>query len=608
MLERIPDRASTLSFERKNAARWIGASIFAALGLFVLSGVGVWKMQRRESREAPLIAVLPFESAGTTADSLLAERLGSAVTTKLSQLAGLRVIDRESVRSMQDSSRSARAMGTALGADYVLHASMHWVRDSTGAAQLHLRPVVLRVSNGDTRWAGGPEVMSLADPFTVETTLATKTANELDVLLGEGERTVLAAHGTRDTAAFAAFARADRLYRQNRTRSLPVYEQALREFERAYRIDARYADAFGGAALALARMGEAGAHPTRYDSVAWLARHALALAPEQTQALDAVATMAFAQGRPETARSWVDRAIGGNPSDVEGLELRVELLPLVGDSAGTWRDVERLVALAPRSADALVVAATAAQALRRFTEAGEFLQRSRQLEPDRIDLILRVATLGRASGNFRGMARAVREYRRLGGQLTAAHLNFLRVGDDAMQRELAESPPGALGVASRADSANYFSQKAQLFLSRRDAPRARALLDSSQVLLRLLLADWTTTASERRRYSDLMAWTDAARGERVRALAVATGMERDTLSLQFPNGQFAAGVACNSAEIYAFVDDVEEMIRQLRRCLTLPGGYAPSAISAEPALWRHAPDPRLAALLSEFKLEIRRKE
>jgi hypothetical protein len=177
-----------------------------------------------------------------------------------------------------------------------------------------------------------------------------------------------------------------------------------------------------------------------------------------------------------------------------------------------------------------------------------------------------------------------------------------------MRREFAESPPSAFGVVTSADSATYYSQKAQLFLARRDGPAARALLDSSAMSLRRVLADSTLSASEHRRYGDLMAWTDAARGDRVRALAVATGVERDTVTLQWPNGQFAASIACNSAEIYAFVDDVFEMIKNLRRCLTLPGGYAPNAISAEPALWRHAVDPRLRALLGEFKLEIRRKE
>ena len=608
VLERIPDRASTLALERKNAARWIGASIVAALVLLVASGMAVWRLQKRESRVAPLLAVLPFDITGSPADSLLGRRLGDATAAKLSRIAGVRVIDGESVRSMMDSTRSARAIGKGLGADYVLRTSMTWIEDAGGAVRLRVSPLILRVDDGTTRWAKKAQVMSPADPFSMLTTLTTHAANELDVFLGEDQAKVLAAHATRDTAAFSAFAEGSARYRRNVAHAVPAFEGALREYERAYRIDPRYGDALGGAALSLVRLSGAGGHPTLLDSALGLARRALALTAGQAQARNAGAIVAMVQGRLDDAGSWLDWAIVTNPSNVEALELRAELLPQVGDSVGALRDVDHLVALAPRSTNALVVAASTTQTLRRFTEAGELLQRARMLEPARIDLILRVARLGRASGDFHRMARAVREFRRRGGQLSAADLTLLRVGDDGMRRELAESSPASFGIVTRADSATYYSQKAQLALGRRQGSVAQPLLDSSAALLRLLVADMRNPPVDRRRHADLLAWTDAARGDRVRALAVATGVERDTVTLQWPRGQLAAGIACNSAEIYAFADDVEQMITQLRRCLTLPGGYAPNAISAEPALWRHAIDPRLRALLAEFKLEIRRKE
>ncbi|MEP7002733.1 MAG: protein kinase [bacterium] len=608
VLERIPDHASTLALERKNAVRWVGAAIIAALALFVVSGMTVWRMQKRETTEAPLVAILPFDITGAPADSVLAQRLSNAVTAKLSKLAGLRVVDAASVRSIMDSTRSVRAIGEALGADFVLRSSMGWVSDAGGAPRLRVKPLVLRIGGNKSKWASGREVTSPADPFSMETALAMSSANALGVSLESKERKMLAEYGTRDSAAFWAYLRGDQLYRDNIKRSLSEYDQALREFEQAYRLDARYADALGGAALALARMAQAGALPTHYDSAVGLARDALAIHPGQAQALVAGATVAMAQERPDDARSWVDLAIEANPSNIEAIQLRAELLPLMGDSTGTWRDVEHLLALAPRSVHALTATADIAQTLRRFPDAAEFLQRARLLEPNRIDVILRVAKLGRAEGNFLKMARNIREFRKHGGQLSVDDMTMLRVGDDAMRREVAQSSPSTFHVVTRADSATYYSQKAQLFLARRDAATSRALLDSSGVLLRRLVSDSTRMASERRHDVDLLAWTDAARGERVRALAVATGVERDTVTLQWPNGRFAASIACNSAEIYAFVDDVNQMITQLRRCFRLPGGYAPNAISAEPALWRHAVDPRLRALLGEFNLEIRRKE
>ncbi|MEO8620530.1 MAG: protein kinase, partial [bacterium] len=439
VLERIPDRASTLALERKNAARWVGAALIAALALFVASGLTVWRMQKRESTEAPLVAILPFDITGAPADSLLAQRLSNATAAKLSKLSGLRVVDEESVRSIMDSTRSVRAIGEALGADFVVRSSMSWVSDSGGAPHLRVTPLVLRMAGNKAKWASGREVVSAADPFSMETALAMSTAKAIGISLESTERKALAEHGTKDTAAFFAFLHGDQLYRENLKRSLPGYEQALREFEHAYRLDPRYADALGGAALALARMAEAGAVPTHYDSAVGLARDALAIQPGQAHALVAGATVAMAQERPDDARSWVDLAIEANPSNVEAIQLRAELLPLMGDSTGTWRDVEHVVALAPRSVNALVATADIAQSWRRFSDAAEFLQRARLIEPNRIDLMLRVARLGRAEGNFLKMARNIREFRKHGGQLSVDDITMLRVGDDAMRREVALS-------------------------------------------------------------------------------------------------------------------------------------------------------------------------
>ena len=222
--------------------------------------------------------------------------------------------------------------------------------------------------------------------------------------------------------------------------------------------------------------------------------------------------------------------------------------------------------------------------------------------------MLRAAILARADGDFPAMARALRAYRLRGGRITASELYMLRVGDVPMQRELANAPPDLYGVTSPADSFSFYSQKALLFLAVRNAARARALFDSSAAMLRRLLADSALGPSDRRKYREIAAWADAARGDRARALAAATEVERSPIAQQWPNGQFAAFTACNGAEIYAFLDVVELMLPQLRRCLTLPGGYATSAFFAEPALTRHANDPRVRALIVDLELELGRTE
>ena len=606
VLDRIPLGASSLAIDSAGTARWIGASILAGLVLFVASATAVYRMQSREGAVPPLVVVMPFESTGAVGDSLFAEGLGDALTSRLAQLDGLRIIDRRSARSAARTGSGLQAAGQALGAEYVVHATMRWIRDAKGSSRVEIVPVLMTVATGTMKWTGLPESSSLADPFTTHVNLAINVAKALGVKLDSSALTMLAIRSTQDTGAFAAFTRGNRLYRQNLSQVEPDFSAALREFEHAYARDPRYADALAGAAAVLVRRAEPTANRVLYDSAIVLSRRALAIARGHPRALIALSLEALTRDDPEDAQLWVERAFRAHPSDIEALELRAAILPVVGDSAGTWRDVERLAELGPRSADALVAASSGAQALRRFHDAGELLQRARVLEPGRRDLVLRAAILARADGDFPAMARAIRAYRLRGGRITTAELYMLRVGDVAMQRELANASPESYAAAAPADSFTFYSQKALLFLAIRNAARARALFDSSATPLRLLLAGSTLGPSGRRRYTEIAAWTDAARGVRARALAAATDIVRSPIAQQWPNGQLAAFTACNGAEIYAFLDVVELMLPQLRRCLTLPGGYATSAFFAEPALRRHANDPRVRALIADLELELGR--
>ncbi len=606
VLDRIPVRAAALAIDGESTARWLGASIIAGLMLFVLSVVGVWRMQSSEGTMPPLIAVLPFESGGVITDSLFAIGLGDGINAKLVMVSGVRVIDRKSVLTIPDAAREALDAGRALGADYVLGGTVRWIRGADGELRARVSPMLLRVSDSTSKWQGEPEMGTMADPFTIQTNVAEKIVQLLGVALAPREREAMATWPTRDTAAYSAFVRGNRLYRLNLSHLRPDYSDALREFETAYRIDPMFSDALGSAAAALARMDRVAGTLSHGDSVTALAHRALARTRGHARALVALATIALTQDRPDDAQALVERALAAFPSNVEALELRAMVLPIVGDSIGTWRDVERLAELGPRSADALVAAATGAQQLRRFKEAGDLLQRARVLEPDRTDLILRAAMLARVDGDFPAVARAVRAYRLRGGAIRPSEVTLLRLGDPSMQKELANASADTYGVITRVDSFDFYAEKARLFLALRNRERASALLDTTANLLRGILSDTTVATSELRKYSELMAWTDAARGERARALAAMNDVVRTPIGQQWPNGQFAAFTACNGAEIYGFLDIVDLMLPQLRRCLTLPGGYATSAFFAEPALARHMNDPRVRALLGELELELGR--
>ncbi|MDB4913448.1 MAG: hypothetical protein JWM95_1092 [Gemmatimonadetes bacterium] len=604
VMERIPDGRLALALESNNAARWVGASILLGLVLFCVTSWVVWKLQRRETRDYPVLAVLPFETSSAASDSIFADQLGDAVTTSLTKLHKLRVIDRSSVLSLENSGRSTQALGKILGATHVLRGTVRFVRDASGPPRMEVVPILYRVSDGSAEWTGKPQSVVPGAPFPVEFAIARNVADALNVFVVPSDSEAMTQVPTTDSTALAHFVAANRIYQRNMDGEATRDVEALRGFERAYQRDTNFSDAYGAASAILLRTGLKTGARALVDSAEVVARRAHDRGRGHVLGLVTLGKIALYRDHPEEAFSTAQRSIADNPSNADVLALRTELQPFVGDSSAAWHDADLLVQIAPRSVDALLVAATTAQYLRRFSDANEFLLRARVLQPQRIDLILRSAYLYRASGQFGNMEQALQSYRSRGGRLSANDLTLVRVARAAMKRELAEGSPSDFGVTTRADSFTYYSQKAQLFMSRGEPARARPLLDSSAIVMTAILADSTLPRADRRRYVDLMAWTDAARGDRVRALAVATGYEHSVMTQQWPNGLAAATIASNTAEIYALVDDVNGMLTELRRCLTLPGGLWQSSILAEPALARQAADPRARELFRELKLDI----
>lgn len=175
-----------------------------------------------------------------------------------------------------------------------------------------------------------------------------------------------------------------------------------------------------------------------------------------------------------------------------------------------------------------------------------------------------------------------------------------------MQAELANGDAAAFGAVTRKDSIAILTEKAKLSLARKDANRTASLLDSSAVLLRAEIGDPRVHEWDRHRARDLLAWTDAARGATSRALASVAEVERSPAMQRWRTGRFAAMAACNGAEVFGLLGQFTQMLGELRRCLTLPGGYSSSAITLEPAFARYATDPRVHALLEELGMESAR--
>ena len=588
------DDPSTTRFPRVHMdSRRRRGVLIATLGIvLVLVGGGVWRA-RAASARPPLIAVLPFETDGPGADSSFADGLRDAVTGKLARLAGLSVIDRKSVLSLAASpGTSAQQAGKSLGADYVLRASVRWAKGADGQPRVRVSPALIRVSDGTTRWAGEPEIVSPADPFTIQASIAARVAEALDVVMIARERTTMARRATSDTGAFAAVIRGKRIGEENRTSSYWEYEKALRYFESAYERDPDYADALGLAGQTLAAMSYSGG-TKMLDSASILAQRALELDPTQ---VNAVATLAFRGfGRPAEALAILRRAVRENPSSIELLAYEQRALVFVGDSAGAWESVQRVLPLAPASKSVLATCFNTALALRRYSDAADLVARARALDPAGLAPIFNAATLAAKLGDRAGVGRAVRELQARGGRLGASDGELMRNGDSWLQNELATGSLASFAPGSALDSVNFYAEKAELFMARGDNARARALADSAWRLEKRMTDDPNQSTFVRRTQYEVLAWLAALRGDRPTALTMLRQAGESPTIAMYPNGVEAVQLSCTKAAVYGFLHDVDTMLPFAQRCFTKANGY-PIAYLNDPEFARNRNDPRVRAL------------
>jgi TolB-like protein/tRNA A-37 threonylcarbamoyl transferase component Bud32/tetratricopeptide (TPR) repeat protein len=574
--------------------RRLGVLVSALLVAVALGGAALWRARMAVEDHPPLIAVLPFETEGPGADPSFADGLRDAITGKLARLGGLSVIDRKSVSSLATTpGMSAQQAGKSLGADYVLRASVRWAKSADGQPLVRVTPELIRVTDATTRWAGEPEIVSPSDPFTIQSRVATRVAEALDVVMVPRERTTMTMRATNDTGAFAAVVRGKRIYEENTTESYAEYEKSFREFEYAFHRDPNYADALGLASQSLAVMSYAGGKKM-LDSAETLARRALELDPSQP---NAVATLAFRGfDRPAEALAILRRAVRENPSSLPLLVYEQRALLVVGDSAGAWEAVKRILPLAPASKSALVAAFHTALSVRRYKDAADILTRERTLDPIGTGPIYHAAVLAEHVGDVAGVSKAVRELRARGGRIGAADGELLRHGDASLQNELATGSLASFAPGSALDSVNFYAEKAELFAGRGDYKHARTLADSAWRLEKRMADDPNQSSYVRRTQYEVLAWLAALYGDRSTALDMLAKSEVSQTIAMYPKGVEAIQLQCTKAAVYGFLGDAETMMPFLERCFSSANGYAIAYLNDPEFAWRKS-DPRIQALI-----------
>ena len=463
-----------------------------ALVLGLLIGAGVLFAWRRshpgagDNGAGRVVAVLPFENLGDSADAYFADGVADEVRTKLTQVSGLVVIARGSSIQYRGTTKRPAEIARELGADYLLTGTVRWEKAAGTASRVRVSPELVEAHPGQaerTRW-GQQFDASLTNVFEVQADIATKVADALGVALADSVQAGLEARPTTNLEAYDAFLKGEAATAGMSATDLSSLTRALPYYQRAVALDSSFQPAWARLAQAYA-ISYANLAPTAElaTKAAAAAERARRLGPSRPESY-------LAQGTYE--RNVLRDNVRALATFKAGLKLAPSNVTMISAMSalerdrGNWQAAltlgERAAALDPRSSIAALRLGTVLLSLRRYPEADSATRRGLSLAPTNLPLIHQSAMLALAQGD---RARAERIARTAPPGVDPTELayyfaRFEELGwllDDAQQRRLLE-----LDVAFyEGDRGNWGLVNAQLYTMRGQPALARAFADTARV-------------------------------------------------------------------------------------------------------------------------------
>jgi len=574
-----------------------------ALGLGFLIGVGVLFAWRRthaavsENAGPKVLAVLPFENLGDSADAYFADGVTEEVRGKLSRVAGLEVIARGSSNQYRHTTKAPQEIARELGADYLLTATVRWEKTAGSGSRVRVTTELADVGPGHaprTRWQE-PFEASLTDVFQVQAEIASKVASALDLALGDSARHELATRPTANLTAYDAYLKGEAASQSVSAADAASLRRAVGFYEQAVALDSTFVPAWAQLSRARAYL---------YGN--WIPTPELAT---QTR-LAAERARALGPDRPEgylALSEYYRNVMRDNPRALAAAETGLKLTPnnadLLTSAAVTEQRLGRADAalqhlgkaseLDPRSAGTARRLGVTLLYLRRYSESQAALDRGLSLAPGNLSIIVQRAAVALAQGDLPG-ARAVVQTALRTVEPAALFAFFGNFGDlywvldDAQQRQLVTLPPSAWDD----DRATRATVIAETYDLRGNRALTRLYADSA----RLAIEDQLRAAPDDPQRTVFHGLALAYLGRK--AEAIAGGKRAVALWPISQDAYFGAYIQHQLVRIYLLVGEPEQALDQLEPLLRMPYYLSPAWLRIDPTFAPLKGNPRFERLVA----------
>jgi adenylate cyclase len=356
----------------------IGAVV--SIGLFFLgrySAQNAGGAARAGASEFPQksIAVLPFENLSDDKNAAyFSDGITEEILNALAQIPNLKVAARRSAFQFKGNDLDLRKIGQLLGVAHILEGSLQKAGD-----QVRINVQLVDVQNGLQTWSEKYD-RKLDNVFAVEDEIAKAIATKLRVQLTGGAGQPLVVDSTNSPQAHELYLRGLTLLAARG----PGLLQASDSFQQAVRLDANYAQAWGALALTELllpsyQLDSFEAALPRGESAA---QRALSLDPNTASAHVAVGLANTIRFRWPEADQAFRRALALAPEDAEAINQYAQFLSAVGQLEPALHEIVRAQQLDPLSPIIGVVHAGALDSLRRDGEAEAQIKKTLAAYPE----------------------------------------------------------------------------------------------------------------------------------------------------------------------------------------------------------------------------------
>ena len=256
------------------------------------------------------VAVLYFENLSSAKeDEYFRDGMTEDIITELSKVKDLRVFPRPAVAQYRDKSVTAPQVGHDLSAAYVLGGSLR-----RAGNRVRISAQLIETRTGHTSWAERYD-REMEDVFEVQDEIARAIAQAFRITLSPQEQKAIAAKPTQNVEAYDYYLRGRSYARRENRADL---ELAMEMYERAIRIDPKFALAYAGLANVCGLFHDWYGHDNRWIERGEAAcRRITDLDPELPESFAAHARIAWAQRKYAPAIDYAQKAIA-RKSDCEG--------------------------------------------------------------------------------------------------------------------------------------------------------------------------------------------------------------------------------------------------------------------------------------------------